>query len=173
MIQLTYEPALDPFHAIYRLLRLRWIIDQHGPLARDHVRILDFYQLFPFRIDDIRLTPQHRRYRRLASDYKTAAPYGEQPESRTLFYRMEPMQVAALDTLATHGVFDPRQWTVDQVAAAETLTPESLAARIRAANDKDRELYEFLGVLASDYDLTGVNGLKDRTGLMEYRHDAV
>lgn len=173
MIQLTYEPALDPFHAVYRLLRLRSIIAQHGPLAKDHVRILDFYQLFPFRIDDIRLTPQHRRYRRLASDYKPAAPYGEQPEARALFNRMEPMQVAALDTLAAHRVLDPEQWNVDLVAATDTPTPESLLARVRAANDKDRQLYEFLGVLASEYDLTGVNGLKDRTSLMEYRHDAV
>src|SRR5262249_55290164 len=66
MIQLTYEPALDPYHTTFRFLRLRPVIAQHGPLHRDHARILDFYQLFPFRIAEIRLTPKHRKFRKLA-----------------------------------------------------------------------------------------------------------
>jgi hypothetical protein len=173
MIQLTYEPALDPFHAVYRVLRLRSIIANCGPLPRDHVRILDFYQLFPFCIDHIRLARQHRRFRKLASDYKAAAPYGDQPEDRILFNRMEPMQIAALETLATHGLIDPEQWNIGEVRTTESRIPEALAGRIEAANEHDRELHAFLSVLASEYNLTGVNGLKDRTGLMEYRHDAV
>jgi hypothetical protein len=171
MIQLTYEPALDPYHAIYRILRLRPIIKQYGPLPRDHVRILDFYQLFQFRIHGIRFRQQDRQYRRLASNYKTAA-YGEQPEDRTLFSRMEPMQVAALDTLASHHLIDPDQWQIGDVSATDNPLPDDLAARVASANARDPEFQSFLGVLASEYPLTGVNGLKDRTGLMEYRHDA-
>jgi hypothetical protein len=173
MIQLTYEPALDPFHGVFRLLRLRPIASKHGPLARDHVRVLDFYQLFPYRIDGIRLMPQHRKYRRLASEYQTAAPYGGYPEDRFLFNRMEPMQIAAFDTLASLNLIDPARWHAGEVAATSELVPEELAVRIGAANDRDAQLEEFLGVLASEYRLTGANGLKDRTGLMEHRHDAV
>src|SRR5260221_12212619 len=80
MIQITFQPAFDPFHSIFRLLRLSPIIERYGPLHRDHLRILDFYLLFPFRIGDIRLTPQHRKFKKLAADYATAKPYGDQPE---------------------------------------------------------------------------------------------
>jgi ABC-3C biological conflict system middle component len=173
MAQLTYEPALDPFHAAYRLLRLRPIIAKHGPLHRDHVRILDFYQLFPFRIEGIRLTPQHRRYRKLALDYASIRPYGEQPDDRPLFSRMEPMQSTGLDTLAVNEFIDPERWSVGEVAATTTPLPTDLDARIKEANERDSKLEEFLDVLASEYELMGINGLKDRSGLMEHRYDAL
>jgi hypothetical protein len=71
MIQLTYEPAFDAYHTVYRLLRLRPIIEKSGPLHRDLVRIIDFYQLFPHRIENIRLMPAHRKYRRLGASFQT------------------------------------------------------------------------------------------------------
>src|SRR5258708_39376761 len=110
MIQLTYEPALDPFHAIFRFLRLRPLLSKDRPIHRDHARILDFYQLFPYHIDAIRLTQLHQRFRRLASEYATRRPYGEQPDDRLLFNRIEPMHVAALDTLAPNNLIDTAAW---------------------------------------------------------------
>ena len=173
MIQLTFEPAYDPFHAIFRLLRLRPTIAAFGPLHREHVRILDFYLLFPFRTSGIRLIPQHRRYRKLASDYRAAKPYGDQPEDQIVFNRMEPMQVAALETLAARNLLAPERLDVGKVEATAEPLPEEVAARVDAANHRDAELMAFLGVLASEYTLTGANGLKDRTNLLEYRYDAV
>lgn len=173
MIQLTFEPALDPFHAVFRLLRLRPILVKAGTLPRDHVRILDFYLLFPFRIGSIRLMPRHRKYRRLASENEAAQPYGNQPEDRVLFGRMEPMQVAALDTLATRELTDPARWEVGEVMATSVSLPAPLADRAEIANRSEAGLMEFLGALAAEYQLLGPDGLKSRTGLQEYRYDAV
>jgi hypothetical protein len=72
-----------------------------------------------------------------------------------------------------HNLIDPNQWDWGEVAATGNPLPGELAERIDSANARDLELQAFLGVLASEYSLTGVNGLKDRTDLMEYRHDAV
>ncbi len=77
MIQLSYQPAFDPFHAIYRQLRVLSAIEPSKSLPVDHARILDFYLLFPFRISGIRLMPQHRRFRGLASAYEKARSYGD------------------------------------------------------------------------------------------------
>ena len=173
MIQLTFEPSLDPFHAVFRFLRLRPMIAGLGALSRDHLRILDFYLLFPFRIEAIRLTHQDRKYRKLSAQYESAKPYGEQPEDRSLFNRMEPMQVAALDTLAARRLIDPDRWTVGDVAPTDLLIPEPVRLRAEAANAQDAELMSFLAKLAADYHVTGPRGLKDRTGLMEHRYDAV
>ncbi|OKO85258.1 hypothetical protein AC629_19820 [Bradyrhizobium sp. NAS80.1] len=173
MIQLTYEPALDPYHTAFRLLRLRPTVARYGPLHRDHVRILDFYQLFPFRIDEIRLMPKHRRFRKLAEQYKSVKPYGEQPDSRSLFSRMQPIQVAALDTLAEHNIFSPARWQFNEVGAADGAVAPELLDRLRELHKEDEELEGFLSVLASEYELSGSDGLKARTGLLEYRHDAV
>jgi hypothetical protein len=173
MIQLTFQPALDPFHAVFRLFRLRSIIEQYGPLQRDHVRILDFYLLFPFRIDGIRLTPSHRKYRSLAVEYESKKPYGDQPEDRLVFSRMEPIQMCALGTLAAHGFFLLDRWELGEVATSAFSIPAPLMPRVAESNAGDSDLMTFLAVLASQYELLGVNGLKDRTKLLEYRYDAV
>lgn len=168
MIQLTYEPAFDPYHTTFRLLRLKPAIAQHGPLHRDHVRILDFYQLFPFRIDEIRLMQKHRRFRKLAEKYESARPYGEQPDSRFLFSRMEPIQIAALDTLAEQNIFSGARWQFNEVEAADGAIAPELLARLRELHEQDEELEDFLRVLAADYGLSGPDGLKSRTALLEY-----
>jgi hypothetical protein len=173
MIQLAYQPALEPFHSIYRLLRLRPVVAASGPLSRDHVRILDFYLVFPFRIGEIRLLQQHRKYRRLGSDYAATKPYGEQPEDLMLFSRMEPFQTVAMETLASHRILDSAELRTGIVAPTDANIPEELSERVVSANAHDEALMEFLRVLATEYQLSGSGGLKDRTGLLEYRYDAV
>jgi hypothetical protein len=173
MIQLTYEPAFDAFHAAFRTLRIRAILQKDKPLHRDHVRIIDFYQLFPHRIDGIRLMPQHRKYRRLAESYEGKKPYGEQPDDKLLFDRMEPLQLTAIDTLAAQNFIDRDRWKRGEVIATAKPLPVELSLRIAEANAADAELEAFLQILGSEYELGGTNGLKARTGLLEHRHDAL
>src|SRR5229473_1533980 len=157
MSQLVFQPALDALHAAFRLLRLRPILNgQH--LSRDHVRILDFYLIFPFRIRAIRLAPTHQKFKKLAEKYAYLTPYGEQPDGPLLFQRMEPMQTAALKSDAVEPTAQP--------------VPHEIAVRTEILNAEQADLIEFLSLLASDYELSGDNGLKARTGLLEHRYDA-
>jgi hypothetical protein len=50
MTQLTYNEAFDPYHAVFRFLRLHLACDISAKLPFDTLRILDFYLLFPFRL---------------------------------------------------------------------------------------------------------------------------
>ena len=172
MIQLTYQAAFDPFHAIFRLLRL-WPVLKRGPLPYDSVRILDFYLLFPFRVSEFRFLRPHLKYRILASGYADTKPYGEQPDSRSVFIRMAPMQNAALNTLAANGMIDEDQLIVGWVQIKEVSLPGDVAERVKAANERQSDLMEFLSVLATEYELQGPNGLKARSGLLEHRYDPV
>jgi hypothetical protein len=173
MIQLTFQPAFDPFHAVFRSLRVRHIIAQHGPFHRDHLRILDFYLLFPFRIAGIRLLPRHRKYKKLAQDYEQKTPYGDQPEDRSVFARMETMQMSALETLANRNYIATDRWLLGEVEATPNPIPSPLISRIEEINAEEADLVAFLQVLASEYEFLGINGLKDRTQLLESRYDAV
>lgn len=173
MIQLSYQPAFDPFHAVFRLLRLREAVLKDGPLDKDHLKILDFYLLFPFRIDGIRLQQGHRKFRRLATQYAAAKPYGDQPEDRVLFGRMNTMQTVALDTMSAKRLIDSKKYELGTVVRADTIIPDDLAARVTEANTEEADLVSFLGVLAREYHLLGNDGLKSRSGLMEHRYDAI
>ena len=172
MIQLTYQAAFDSYHAIFRLFRLHPTITRKGPLHRDHVRILDYYLLFPSRTEPIRLNPQDRRFKKLAKIYAHDESYVDLPEDHLLFSRMQPTQLAAIDTLAAQLYFDPEKLSSNLVVATGRLMPDAISKRVQEANSQDSELLEFLESFAS-YPLMGVNGVKARTGLLEYRYDAV
>jgi hypothetical protein len=173
MIQLSYQAAFDPFHAMYRDLRILNAIGPFKPLFVDHVRILDFYLLFPFKISAIRLIPQHRRFRGLADDYENAQPYGSQPDNAQIFARMKPIQIAALESLAEKQIIDAAELKNGNVIRTEISLPPALVARVSSANAREPQLMEAISALGSEYPLLGQNGLKDRTGLLEYRYDAV
>lgn len=172
-MQLSYQPAFDPYHAVYRFLRLRETVLNIGPLHEDHLKILDFYLLFPFRIEGLRLKQAHRKYRRLASKYNFAKPYGDLPEDRALFSRMEALQSAALDTLASKNLIDGNLYKSGTVDTTTENPPAALIERLYLDNTQQEDLISFLEVLAGEYELLGVDGLKDRSRLMEYRYDAI
>lgn len=172
MMQLTFQPAYDSYHAIFRLFRLRNILESTRAY-RDTARILDFYLLFPFRIDEIRLSPKHRGYRKLASTYSNIQPYGGLPESIIVFERMAPMQQAASETLKIQGFLDNHSFDQGIVSWTDKQASLTLTLRVDEQNKRQDDLLTFLAILATEYPLLGESGLKARTGLIEYRYDPV
>lgn len=173
MTQLSFQPAFDAFHAVFRLLRLRDLVASIGPLPYQKIQILDFYLLFPNQIQNIRLAPRHQRLKKLSERYAHMKPYGELPDIRLLFERMAPMQTAAVQTLSAKSIISSAALEKGEVSATETSIPPELAERVRKINESEADLMEFLATLAKDYSLSGDNGLKARTGLMEHRYDAL
>ncbi len=51
--------------------------------------------------------------------------------------------------------------------------PDEIARRVTEINAIQQDLIKFLIVLAKEYDLSGPDGLKARTNLIEYRYDAI
>ena len=173
MKTVTFQPALDPYHAVFRMLRLRDMIGLGNVIIFDHLRLLDFYLLFPFRFDEIRLAPTHRSLKKIASSYAGLRPYGDVPDSNLLFGRMRSIQSAAIDTLLDQGYLASRDADRIKLVVAEKEAPADLHQRVVAANAEQSELMEGLKTLATYYPITGPNGLKARTGLLEHRYDPV
>jgi hypothetical protein len=173
MMQLSFQPAFDPFHTVFRFLRLNEIFSTKEILFPDQLRILDFYLLFPFRIDEIRLPNQHRAFKQIAKKYENVRPYGNLPEDNVLFRRMKPIQYTALETLADRNFLDKDLFFTGKVKAGGKNVPLPLLIRIQEINEIDRDLINFLKFLVQEYPFMGVDGLKHRTKLMEYRYDAV
>jgi hypothetical protein len=86
---------------------------------------------------------------------------------------MRPFQEAALDTLALQHYFVPEALADGWVESGTEALPARLAERIQRANADEAALVEALRAIAANYPLEGVGGLKDRTGLLEHRYDAV
>jgi len=173
MIHLTYEPAFDPLHTMFRALRLREGLSRPFRLPRDLFRILDFYLLFPASLQNLRFRPEHQRLKRQAAATKRAPSYGPRPDDLVLFERMRPFQDAALDTLALRGFFSNDALNEGWAKSENQPVPPELIGRVQATNAEEADLLTALRTIATGYQLEGVNGLKDRTGLLEHRYDAV
>lgn len=173
MIQISFQPALDPYHAVFRTLRILQRIGSSQPIIRGQLRILDFYMLFPFRISTIRLKPTHKKFKKIAEEFDNIRPYGGIPEDKIIFDRMEPMQIAALESLSIHGFVNAAEYANGIVRYSGKPIAEKLLARIEEKNFQENELMNFLDILARDYSLSGADGLKSRTNLMEYKYDAI
>ncbi|WP_298330323.1 ABC-three component system middle component 5 [Asticcacaulis sp.] len=173
MIQLSYQAAFDPYHAAFRLLRLAVLLESAGAVTKTAAKIIDFFILFPFRIDEITFTQKHRKFKRLAKKYAYTRPYGLQPSPRAIFQRMTALQDASIDTLTAHGYLDVEAANRDLFRLGASL-PQDLRDRIEAANAhvSQKELVEFV-LAISEYPVPGPSGLKARSGLMEYRYDAL
>ncbi|MGE0184141.1 MAG: ABC-three component system middle component 5 [Parvularculaceae bacterium] len=171
-MQLSYQPAFDPFHAVFRFLRMREAVFSDMDLHEDHLKILDFFLLFPFRISNIQFKQAHRGLRKLSKQFDNLRPYGDLPEDRILFGRMNAMQDVALDTLSGKKLIDPAQLELGVVKSTHNEVPSAISSRIAEINAEESGLVDLLTVLACEYPLLGPDGLKRRSGLMEYRYDA-
>lgn len=169
--QLSYHPAFDAYHQIYRTIRL--LLGVGEAFNAHKLRMADFYLLFPEKISDIRLSTELRALaRRLNKEPRY--PYDNMPESRLLFARMEPTFQAALQTMIHERLVDQEEATHDLLRLGSGVPRDSsLVARALEANSSESELVNFLSKLIRSFDYTGPNGLKARTALEEHRYDAV
>lgn len=173
MTQLTYNEAFDPYHAAFRFMRLHLACDPSDRLPFDLVRILDFYLLFPFRLQSMKFFSEDTDWRKVSRSYEQDAPYGLMPDDKIVFARMEPFQRAAAASLVHSGHLDGSAWDEQQVQFTKKELPSTVTTRCAELNERMADLIQILCQMKSRYPLAGRNGLKDRTGLLEYRYDTV
>ncbi|HEX8047492.1 ABC-three component system middle component 5 [Rhizobium sp.] len=173
MTQLTYNEAFDPYHAAFRFLRLHLACDVTARVPFDTIRILDFYLLFPFRLQSMKLFSQDTSWRKVSKSYEEQAPYGAMPDDNIVFSRMEPFQRAAASSLVISGYLAPKAWDQNEVQFTKEAIPDALRLRCSELNARMSDVVEILCQIKARYPLGGRDGLKDRTGLLEYRYDPV
>ncbi|MBK9003917.1 MAG: hypothetical protein IPM67_10705 [Sphingomonadales bacterium] len=171
MIQLAFEPAFDPFHSAFRLLRqLEYGGAKQVFLPR--LKVLDVFVAEPRRCLDIRLQGEQKKAARLAAKCQKPT-YGHRPSKQALFNRMSPMQDAALQTLVSQGFLDQHAFENKFAQRTTIPLPEPLHDRVTTKNDVEHPLMEFVIQALDTIPFEGAGGLKDRTGLGEYRYDIV
>lgn len=171
MIQLAFEPAFDPFHAAFRVLR-QVVYRYPRPIALARAKILDVYMAEPARCLDIRLAGSLKKSARQAAAFQPPV-YGQRPSAQVLFNRMSPMQDAAIQTLVLQGILDADAFGQDQLVRGDESIPEGLEARVKEVNAAQAALMTFLLSDLDEVSLDGPNGLKARTKLGEFRYDVV
>lgn len=167
---LIYHPAFDAYHCAFRAVTIAKSIPK---MELEKLRIIDFYLCFPSELSKIQLPRDHPKIRKLARAIENEY-HGPVNAART-FTNMKPIQIAAVRMLAASGVFDPHALDTGVVSVTLTQVPDTLAALVDVDVSRDTldgALRKYILNDLSRIPLTGTGGLKQRTGLMEYRYDA-
>jgi len=173
MNPLSYKEAFDPYHTIFRIFRLKFLLPAEKNLHLDHIRILDFFLANPFRLKIMSFRAEHRAYRKIATKYFKLSPYSHLPNDFILFEYMRASQVAAVSSLAKNEFLDQTKFIQDVVRFTNMEIPHNLLEQVKSSNQHEDDLCSVVSLLASEYNLLGPNGLKKRTGLLEHRNDFI
>jgi hypothetical protein len=171
MIQLAFDPAFDPFHCAFRILRQVEFRHQ-VPVRLGKLKILDVYLAEPVRCREIRLPATLKKEARLAASLQRPY-YGQRPGTTALFDRMSPMQDAAIQTLVQHGLLDGDAFSNRLAVRTDEPLDGDLKLRVETTNEAEEKLMHFLFISLDQLEFDGFGGLKDRTGLGEHRYDVV
>lgn len=167
---LTYDPTLDPYHCAIRILTVL----ENGSipdLPIDSVRIAEFYLAYPSKVAEMRLPSRMVKIRKFARELAT--PYRNPFGLKSTFERMNPIFQAAVSTLAAARYLNPDRMKQGFLQRTEMSLPPDLQTVIRKYVARAPEIREFIAKDLTAIPLLGSDGLKDRSGLLEYRYDPI
>jgi hypothetical protein len=167
---LTYHPIHDPSHCIFRVLCLAHDIE-NDKIPVDLIRILDFYILFPHTLASMSLPRDLLDAKRIFKAVKP--PYENLPASSRLMFELSSIQDQALKSLMAKGILEQEALSSGYISIRKTILPQIVLSLINESTFRKAEWYQALVKIISNIPLKGNGGLKDRSGLMEYRYDNV
>lgn len=166
---LIYHPAFDLYNCIFRMLLLI-NNSKESKIELDRIRIWDFYLVFPREAQKIRFP---RELSKLKTIFKTKKdnPYEDLLDSKLIMNRMNPFQISALKCLASYGLIDHELLKQKIIKRTDKNIPEEL---LSIYNELTVEKQNILKLVTGFHDilLYGPNGLKARTGLIEFKYDS-
>jgi hypothetical protein len=165
---LIYHPAFDAYHCAFRMLA---ITGENRVLEYSKLRILDFFLCFPAEVAGVQLPQEHVEYKKLAR--AAFNPYRGPVSAAKTFRELEPIQAAAARLLALTGLFSIVELESGKIVRTGHALPEDINFRLSDDLLFSTPLERFVLTKMAAIPLGGFGGLKQRTGLMEYRYDAV
>lgn len=165
---LIYHPAYDAYHCVFRMLL---VTDSVPKLEIEKARLLDYFILFPSVVNSIRLPPSMSRIKRDAATFKNK--YRDPINPKGTFRDIQPIQNAAIKCLAGSNLIDREAYESGLLIRSTVELPESLIADMRGYRSAREPVSTHILKDISSLPLLGSDGLKSRSGLMEYRYDVM
>lgn len=171
---ITYNPAFDIYHSIYRMAHIVDQLDASEHMEIDRARIWDFYLLFPDQVYTITIRRGEEHLRKLRDLWipKEKNPYAYQGDNRKLFEWIKPVQLSALGCMVSCGLLDRDSYEAGRLSLADREMLTDFLAKAGQVSVREHNVLAFMGSLSRYMPLTGQYGLKARTRLLESKYDA-
>jgi hypothetical protein len=165
---LIYHPAFDAYHATLRMLALL-AFDKGFDVEK--ARILDFYLAFPSAMLSMRLPAELSQVRAMLRQQENV--YRDPVSAKRTFAEIRHVQMAAFGCLAAGGLIDSEKLEAGTVQRTQKPLPGALRSALNGFIENELPVLEVLTTKVAGIPTAGPNGLKDRSGLLEYRYDPV
>ena len=165
---LIYHPAYDAYHSAFRILLA---VDNLQCVDLAKLRIIDFFLTFPAEVRNIRLPREHMSARKIAEGHLNE--YHGPVNAKKTFQDMEYIHIASVRALAASNIIDKNRLEAGFAERTTTSIPENFLNLLLQAKLRDEEMIKFIIFGLGEMPTQGIDGLKDRTKLIEYRYDAV
>ena len=164
-----YHPRNDLYHCMFRLISIASIQDLND-FDSVRLRIYDLFYLFPHLVKDIEF-PRAKGIAALKRSFcSIEQPYEVLPDKKRLFSEMGDYHIQALQILKAKGIFEEEN---GKLRISQGFYSPSIQRLINDNSNEFTELFCKLFQTLNAIEVVGESGLKKRTGLMEYRYDAV
>lgn len=165
---LVYHPAFDAYHCT---LRIAALLANDKRIDVEKTRILDFYLAFPSAMLSMRLPAELGSVRPMVRQLENV--YRDPVSPKRTFVEMRHVQIAALGCLAAADIIDGSQLSTGIVERTAKALPPKLDVAVKDFMAYENAVLRLLMTKIAQIPTAGPNGLKDRSGLLEYRYDAV
>lgn len=167
---LIYDPALDFRHAIFRLLLIIRNSSEDS-IELDRYRIIDFYTLYPGMIAAFKMP--RNLYTEVKKYSKSKQNKYNTPNNPIFsFSQLHDIQKSAIDYLASIELIGKDYSKSSLLLLKNQQNFPELLGFIDSSRSIDTNYDEVLWDFFMTYPLLGKDGLKARSGLLEYRYDA-
>ncbi|MFN3436338.1 MAG: ABC-three component system middle component 5 [Acidovorax sp.] len=140
-------------------------------LEYSKLRILDFYLCFPAEIAKIALPQNLQGIRAVAKEAKNK--FRGPVSSLRTFHDLEQIQNSATRLLVASDVFDSKKLEEGIISRTNRTLPDEFSRPLPDSSSQTGMLMNFVMTQLSALPLRGTGGLKQRSGLMEYRYDPI
>jgi hypothetical protein len=171
---IVYNQAFDLYHTIYRFLQFLNRFDNDVVIEVERLRIWDFYLLFPCKVHDIRLKQNESDIRKIRKEFikDVNNPYERISEERKIFEKIKPYQLAALNCIASYGIIDKTLLNQQRISIIQKDILTEFVKNFEELSPKEKNVITLMTSHYFQLSLFGLDGLKNRTNLMESKYDA-
>lgn len=162
---LVYHPAFDIYNCAFRMLQLLSMMEE-SEIELDKLRIWDFYLTFPNEARQITFPKDLFELKKIFKN-KPDNPYEDLIDPRRIAERMNPYQISALRYLASYGLIDNNLFQKNLIKRTDKKLPNELQEKLSEINTEKENIIK----LVKGFNFLALRGLKERTGLLEFRYD--
>lgn len=166
---LMYHPAFDANHCLYRIVSILYATTDQQ-ISWPLLRLLDFYYLFPSQLKNIKPWPSEIRNLK-ARVLKIPEQFEDLTNPARTFFELESFQKTATLELIAKGVISKSSFDKGIMELEPDSLPSAYTALQEVVGVQKSEAFEVITKGLPRTKFNGSNGLKFRSGLMEYIYD--